>query len=256
MPSPALVDTAFVAIVLSVVALVVLGFGRAARITGSVGSSRRASAATMGVFALIASLDTIAARTGWTTRWHELPPRIPGLALGALAIGTLAVRTRAARTLLPALSAASLVAFQAFRLPLELVLFALERQGRLPPQMTFEGRNFDVLVGASAPFVAWALSRGVIGWRTVLVWNIVSLGLLVNVTSIAVRSAPGPLFSFAMAPPLTLVAALPYTFLPGILVPIAYLGHLLSLRWVLKERAKEANAAETIASGGHDDVPA
>ena len=234
---PFVVDAVFVAIVTAVAGAIVLGFGRAARFERGGPSPARVAWVALGVVSLVACLDVVAALSGWTAQWLALPPRIPGLALGALSIAGLALCTKSARALLPALPAIGLVAFQSFRFPLELVLFTLAKQDRLPPQMTFEGRNFDVLVGLSAPFVAWALARKAIGWRTVIAWNLGSLALLLNVTFVAVRSTPGPLFAFPEAAPLTLVGTLPYTWLPGILVPVAYLCHFLSLRSALAERA-------------------
>lgn len=246
--SPALfVDGAFVVVVAAVACTIVFAAQHAARCT-SVGASPRNAAALAAFFLFVLGVvDSTAALSGWAARWHELPPRIPGLALTALISSVLVLRFTRARGLVPGLPAVGLIGFQAFRLPLEIVLFALAAQGRMPTRMTFEGQNFDVLVGLSAPFVAWALARKAIGWRTVIAWNVLSLGLLVNVTSLAIRSAPGRLHAFPETVPLTLVADLPYTFLPGLLVPVAYLGHFLSLRWALAAAAREKSG---------DDVPA
>ena len=210
----------------------------------------------LAVVATVLCLDAVASASGWTVRWTDLPPRIPALALSALFLAGAALATRDARALLEGSSGALFVGFQIFRLPLELILFALHRQGRLPVQMTFEGRNLDVLVGLTAPLVAWALSRGKIGWRTVLVWNLASVCLLVNITTVAVRSAPGPLFAFPEAVPNTLVALLPYVWLPGVLVPVAYLGHFLSIGWALRERRRGVNVVGESHAPDRDERPA
>lgn len=238
--SPALfVDAAFVLILFAVAGAIVLAARSAARSLSGGPSPRAAALGAFGFVLVIGAVEAAAAKSGWTTRWHELPPRIPGLALGTLITSALVLRFTRAHALLPGLPGAGLIAFHMFRFPLELVLFALANDGRLPERMTFAGRNFDVLVGLSAPFVAGALARGIIGWRTVIAWNLASLALLVNVTSLAIRSAPGPLHGFPGTEPLTLVANLPYTFLPGLLVPVAYLAHFLSLRWALVQGTRE-----------------
>jgi len=41
------------------------------------------------------------------------------------------------------------------RVPVELVLWWLYIYGQIPRIMTFEGRNFDIIAGISAPFVAY-----------------------------------------------------------------------------------------------------
>jgi hypothetical protein len=95
--------------------------------------------------------------------------------------------------------------------------------------MTFTGRNFDVLVGLSAPVVAWLVATRRIGNRGVLVWNLASIGLLINVASIAIRSVPGPLNAGWSGAPLTIVGSWPFVSLPALLVPLAALGHIASL---------------------------
>jgi hypothetical protein len=91
---------------------------------------------------------------------------------------------------------AALTGFQVFRVPVEWVLFALHRDGVAPVQMSFEGWNFDVLTGLSAPFVAWLAARGVVGRRGLLAWNCAGLALLANIVGIAVLSTPTPLRAF------------------------------------------------------------
>src|SRR6266404_5908199 len=53
-----------------------------------------------------------------------------------------------------------LVGFQAFRIPVEIFLDWGSHEGLVPPQMTFESRNWDILTGISAVPVAWLAARG------------------------------------------------------------------------------------------------
>ena len=55
--------------------------------------------------------------------------------------------------------AQNLVRLQSFRVFVEILLWALFMQNQLPVQMTFEGRNFDVFSGLSAPLIAYLISR-------------------------------------------------------------------------------------------------
>lgn len=54
---------------------------------------------------------------------------------------------------------AALVGFQAFRIPLELVLHSWFAQGTLPIQMTYSGSNYDIATGIVALGLAPVLPR-------------------------------------------------------------------------------------------------
>ena len=87
---------------------------------------------------------------------------------------------------------AGLVGYQVFRVPLEWVLHELYSEGVIPVQMTYAGRNFDVVTGVLAAALGlwlWAGHRTV--WL-VVAWNIMGLALLVNIVTIAILSTPGP----------------------------------------------------------------
>lgn len=61
-------------------------------------------------------------------------------------------------------------------------------------------------------------------------WNLLSLGLLINIVTIALLSIPTPFRVFMNEPANTLVAHFPFILLPGMLVPLAYGLHFLSMR--------------------------
>ena len=52
---------------------------------------------------------------------------------------------------------------QTFRIGVELFLHRLWLDGMAPRTLTYEGANFDMIVGLSAPIMAWAYWRGRIG---------------------------------------------------------------------------------------------
>jgi hypothetical protein len=60
----------------------------------------------------------------------------------------------------------NIIRLQAFRFFVELLLLALFLEDQAPIQMTFDGRNFDVLSGITAPIVALLFAKGKIS-RTV-----------------------------------------------------------------------------------------
>jgi len=139
-------------------------------------------------------------------------------------------------TFLPATRAAlgriepkSIAHLQVFRVFVEILLWALFVENLLPVQMTFEGRNWDILSGLTAPFAAVFLSRSKWG---LAIWNLVCLGLLINILAVAILSMPVPFRVFDNEPANTIVAAFPFILLPGMLVPLAYGLSMLSLRQI------------------------
>lgn len=127
----------------------------------------------------------------------------------------------------------NIVRLQVFRVFVEILLWMLFVQNTIPVQMTFEGRNFDILAGLTAPLAAYFLA----GNRAALaVWNVLSLGLLINIVAIAILSLPTPFRVFMNEPANTIVGIFPYVWLPGLLVPLAYGLHFLSLRQLALKR--------------------
>jgi hypothetical protein len=130
------------------------------------------------------------------------------------------------RQMASAVPLAALVGFQAFRLPLELVLHEWAGQGVIPATMTWTGQNWDIVSGvvalASAPL---ALRYPVLARFA----NIIGLVLLLNVMRVAVLSAPVP-FGWGVQPPLLLPFHLPYAFIGPVCVGGALFGHIVLTR--------------------------
>jgi hypothetical protein len=159
---------------------------------------------------------------------------VPMLVLVFLA--TAAPPTRAA---LAAIPVPALIAIHAIRVLgfLFLLLFAA---GRIAAPFAPEAGWGDVIAGATAVPVAWALaSRGAgVRWL-VLVWN--SFGLLdfLAASSLGMMSAPGsPLQAFFDAPGSTAMTALPWAIIPVFLVPQLLVGHL-AIYWRLSRTTEE-----------------
>ncbi len=133
--------------------------------------------------------------------------------------------------LIERLPASRLIAYQSFRVPVEWFLWAMYLEGIVPIQMTFEGRNFDILSGLLAIGIAITVARtATLPRRIVLAWNILGLGLLINIVAIAILSTPSPLRMFMNEPANTFIAYPPYIWLPTFLVQAALFGHLLVFR--------------------------
>jgi hypothetical protein len=127
---------------------------------------------------------------------------------------------------------AALVGYQAFRILVEIFLWLGYRDGFVPVQMTFEGRNFDVFSGLLALVVAGLAAQGKLRSSAILGWNLGALLLLINIVMVAILSMPTPLRQFHNEPANVFVSTAPYVWLPVFLVQAAWLGHLLVFRWL------------------------
>ena len=151
----------------------------------------------------------------------------------------------ATRSVLAQIDPKSIARLQVFRVFVEILLWAMFVENLLPVQMTFEGRNWDILSGLTAPFAAMFLVRS--KWA-MAIWNILCLGLLINIVTIAILSMPVPFRVFNNEPSNTIVATFPFILLPGMLVPLAYGLSFLSLRQVFSLSSPNE---ETYTSASH-----
>ncbi|MFN7922200.1 MAG: hypothetical protein U0Q16_19005 [Bryobacteraceae bacterium] len=127
-----------------------------------------------------------------------------------------------------------------FRIAVEIFLWLGYRDGFVPVQMTFEGRNWDVLTGILAGAACWLARRGKLSRPMLLCWNLLGTALLVNIVTIAILSMPTPMRRFFNEPANIFVGRFPYTWLPVFLVQTAWFGHLIVFRRLLARPAGEA----------------
>ncbi len=167
----------------------------------------------------------------------SLPPRLSFALLGPLPLVLLFIRSRAGKELLYQIQPQWLIYFQSFRILVEIAIWLLVRNGSLPVQLSFEGRNFDMLTGLFAlPVGYYCFVRK--SWSPVVavLYNIAGLVLLLNVVTITALSLP-PGGVFQNSPDTSLLTKFPFIYLPGLLVPLAYTLHILSLRqWRILRR--------------------
>ena len=174
---------------------------------------------------------------GFFANFSKLPPR-PALALIIpLPFVLLFSFSKAGTQLLQGVPSHWPALMQSFRIFVELLLLLAFLNHKLPVQMTFEGRNFDIVTGILALPVGYAIyKKSVQSKKLAIIFNIIGLLLLINVLVIAILSMPTPLRYFTNEPANTLVAQFPFILLPGVLVPIAYGLHIFSLRQLLAKR--------------------
>jgi hypothetical protein len=161
-------------------------------------------------------------------RWERTPPPFAILIAATLALAFALAWSPVGGRLARFVPLWALVLVQAFRLPLELAMHSVHERGIMPRQMSFSGRNFDVVTGATALLVA-ALAYSGAARRLVAAWNVMGLALLVNVVTVAILSTPRLRF-FGPDQLSTFVTHTPYVWLPAVMVPAALAGHLVIFR--------------------------
>lgn len=170
-----------------------------------------------------------AAASGVLRRWDAAPPPFAILVAGVVALAVLIAFSSYGRRLAVGVPLWMLVAVQGFRLPLELAMHAMYERGIMPEQMSYSGRNFDVLTGATALVVAGLVRAGRAPHWLVPAWNLLGLALLINVVTIAIVSTP-PFGYFGPERLNVWVTYPPFVWLPAVMVVAALAGHLVIFR--------------------------
>jgi hypothetical protein len=120
------------------------------------------------------------------------------------------------------------------RILVEVVLFLLFINKAVPRLLTFDGRNFDILSGLSAPVIYFlAFKKNHVRKNLLLVWNLICLCLLMNIVVHAILSAPFTFQQLAFDQPNIAVLYFPFIWLPCCIVPLVLLAHLAAIRQLL-----------------------
>ena len=162
----------------------------------------------------------------------SIPPKIILLAvIPAILAIVLIFNNRKGKQFIDCLSMQMLTYIHLIRIPVELVLYGLFLNGAIPELMTFEGRNMDIFAGITAPIVGFfGISKIRMGKTSLLVWNFVCLGLLLNIVINAILSAPSPFQQFGFDQPNVAILNFPFIWLPAFIVPLVLFAHLAAIR--------------------------
>ncbi|MDA7501640.1 hypothetical protein N8482_00030 [Chitinophagales bacterium] len=117
------------------------------------------------------------------------------------------------------------------RIPVEIVLWWLFLQEAIPEMMTFEGRNWDILAGITAPFIAYlGYKKSLVGNGVLLAWNVICLILLLNIVIHAMFSFPTAFQQLNLDNPNVGILYFPFFWLPSFVVPVVMFTHFVSIR--------------------------
>ena len=178
------------------------------------------------------------------TASYTLPPRFALLVLPPAAATLFLFFTKQGKAFLDRLDIRPLLLLHTVRIPVEIGLFYLFVHKTVPGLMTFHGRNLDILAGITAPLVFYfAFVNKKMSRRVLLVWNLVCLLLLANIVFHGLLSAPSSFQQFAFEQPNRALLYFPFTWLPGVIVPLVYISHFATIRRLRKMNQEKQVAA-------------
>ena len=189
------------------------------------------------VVILTVSLQSYLGFNGFYRVRNVIPPRFPLLIAPSIIILMVLIITKKGNDFIDSLNIKVLTILHSIRLLVELVLYWLFINKAVPGLLTFEGRNFDIFSGVSAPIIYYfGFVKKRLSKFTILAWNFVCLGLLANVVFYSVLSSPTPFQRFAFDQPNIALGYFPFVLLPAIIVPIVLLSHIASIKQLIKNR--------------------
>jgi len=199
-------------------------------------STTKGKALPLLLLALLIIVQSVLAAKGFFVQTIQNTPPPAGLAILLITTMTLyvALRYQPFKTL-SATDTIKLTYLQTFRFPLEMIFIWLLSYQAIPLEMTFEGRNPDILIGLTAPAVAFAVERKWLPLRALVIWNFIGLGFLLNIMTVAILCLPTNFRVFYESVPNEFVLYFPYNLIPVVLVMMALFLHVLSLKTLLRK---------------------
>ncbi len=176
----------------------------------------------------------IIGQTDFYTNEFTKPPRFLLLVLPPLIVIIALFITKPGRAFIDSLDNKKLTLLHTVRALVEIALYYLFVARAVPQIMTFEGRNFDILAGITAPLIYYfGYRKPTLSNNILILWNVLCLGLLINILIIALLSAKTPFQQFAFDQPNIAIAYFPFNWLPSVIVPLVLFSHLAALKHLI-----------------------
>ncbi|MBL6449387.1 hypothetical protein JMN32_23955 [Fulvivirga sp. 29W222] len=164
----------------------------------------------------------------------SLPPRVPLLIIiPSIIISVFFSGSSLFKEAMARVPVTFVVYIQTFRILVEGLIYGAFLNGVFPKSVTFEGTNFDILVGVSALLVGFLGQRNILGRKGLLIWNILSVCILIltgySFISTYYFSDLADTFQALQ------FVQVPYLLLPGVLLPVAIFYHTVSIRQLMSK---------------------
>jgi hypothetical protein len=191
------------------------------------------------IFGLLLLMWCVFQSTLALNKWYidriSTPPHLTFALAGPIVLFTAAMLFPYTRRILDGLSLFHLTAIHMLRIPVELTLWLLYIQQQVPESMTFEGHNFDIIMGITAIPISILVWKNRIGKTGLILWNCLGILLLGIIVTTAIGSAPTSVQWRDFTHPNYAVIHFPFIWLPSFVVPVVLFGHVLSLRQLLRK---------------------
>jgi len=183
------------------------------------------------IIGLWLTFQGILVSTGFYLDTKAVPPRLLLAGVPPMLFIVLLFFIKKGQKFLDSLDEKTLTFLHIIRIPMELVLYFLFVYKAIPQLMTFEGRNFDIIAGLTAPIVYYfGYKKQTLGKSLLIVWNYACILLLLNIVVNAILSVETPFQQFGFDQPNIAILYFPYVWLPCCVVPLVFLAHFATLR--------------------------
>jgi hypothetical protein len=216
--------------------LTIYVFSKAVVTTPNVSARTPQYKTVLGVLIGWSALQMAISWTGFYQKTDTLPPRILLAVAPTLLLIIALFFTENGKKIIGNLDLKTLTYLHIVRIPVELVLFFLFQNGQIPELMTFEGRNFDIFSGITAPFMAYfGFYKKALPPTIILIWNFICLALLINIVASAALSIESPLQQFGFEQPNRAILFFPFIWLPSVVVPLVLVAHLVVIKRLMEK---------------------
>jgi hypothetical protein len=170
---------------------------------------------------------------------NTFPPRFILLILPPIVSIIILFFSKKGRIFIDTLDVKLLTIIHTIRILVEIVLFWLFMYKTIPIELTFEGRNFDIISGITAPIVYYfGFIKQTLSKKLITSWNVLCVLLLLNVIFNSVLSSPVTYQNFGFNQPNIAVLHFPFVFLPSLIVPIILFSHFVVIRRLIINKRK------------------
>lgn len=189
----------------------------------------------LSIIFVLAIVQAILGVNGFYLKTDTVPPRLVLMLLPSVLLIILAFSTKKGKAFIDSINIKTYTYLHTIRIGVEFVILWLFLAELMPKSMTFEGRNFDIISGITASFIAYyGFKRKVLSKKVMILWNVLCLVLVLQVVITGIFSVESVFQQLSFDTPNKAILYFPYVWLPGIIVPIVIFGHLVSIRQLRK----------------------
>ena len=180
-------------------------------------------------------VQSLISLSGFYTNTDAFPPRFGLVIIPVLIVLAFSLLPKQRNFILNVRNNKLSTFLHCIRLPIEIILLQLFLYGMIPELMTFEGRNFDIIAGVTAPVIGILFWKNKISKKILLFWNFAALSLVLFILFNAILSAELPFQQFGFNQPNRAILFFPFVLLPATIVPIVIHTHILDIIKLIKE---------------------